>query len=147
MTEGILRQATAVAINGRALLLEGPPGCGKSTLALSLIDRGARLIGDDGVRLTLQDNRLIASAPPNTAGLFEVRNVGLVQMPPTSACVSLVLRLVQDAPRYIEQADRTVIAGQAVPLLYFARSGDADPIRAELALERHGLPIAAHTVR
>ncbi|MGB7371776.1 MAG: serine kinase, partial [Erythrobacter sp.] len=29
----------------------GPPGCGKSSLALALIDRGAQLIGDDGVTL------------------------------------------------------------------------------------------------
>ena len=46
-----LFQASAVAINGRALLIEGEPGAGKSSLALALIDRGAQLIGDDGVAL------------------------------------------------------------------------------------------------
>ena len=39
-----LRQSTAVAIGGRALLLEGAPGCGKSTLALALIDRDVLVI-------------------------------------------------------------------------------------------------------
>ena len=29
-------QATAVAIGGRALLIEGPPGSGKSSLALAM---------------------------------------------------------------------------------------------------------------
>jgi len=44
--QGQAHQATAVAINGRAVLIEGPPGAGKSTLALALIDRGAVLVGD-----------------------------------------------------------------------------------------------------
>ncbi len=38
----LVMQASAVAIAGRALLIEGPPGSGKSALALALIDRGAR---------------------------------------------------------------------------------------------------------
>ena len=37
--------ATTVAIGGRAVLIEGPSGSGKSDLALRLIDRGARLVG------------------------------------------------------------------------------------------------------
>ncbi|HQA17982.1 MAG TPA: serine kinase, partial [Novosphingobium sp.] len=45
----LVHQATCVAIKGRALLIEGPPGSGKSSMALALIDRGAALIGDDGV--------------------------------------------------------------------------------------------------
>ena len=57
-------QATCVAIGGRAVLIEGEPGSGKSSLALALIDRGAALIGDDGVRLELRGNRLYASPPP-----------------------------------------------------------------------------------
>jgi chloramphenicol 3-O-phosphotransferase len=36
----IVHQASAVVIDGRALLIEGPPGSGKSSLALALIDRG-----------------------------------------------------------------------------------------------------------
>ncbi|MFM5886059.1 MAG: HPr kinase/phosphorylase, partial [Novosphingobium sp.] len=47
----VLHQATAVAIGGRGVLIEGAPGSGKSSLALALIDRGAALIGDDGVAL------------------------------------------------------------------------------------------------
>ena len=42
-------QATCVAIAGRALLIEGAPGTGKSSLGLALIDRGAQLIGDDSM--------------------------------------------------------------------------------------------------
>lgn len=54
----IPHQATCIAIGGRALLIEGPPGSGKSSLALSLIDRGAMLIGDDSVLLEARHGRL-----------------------------------------------------------------------------------------
>jgi hypothetical protein len=43
--------ASAVEINGRALLLAGRSGIGKSTLAACLVARGYRLIGDDLVAL------------------------------------------------------------------------------------------------
>jgi serine kinase of HPr protein (carbohydrate metabolism regulator) len=39
--------ATAVALGEAGVLLLGPPGSGKSDLALRLIDRGAILIADD----------------------------------------------------------------------------------------------------
>ena len=63
--------ASGVAIGGQALLIEGPPGSGKSTLAAKLIDRGAQLIGDDAITLSLANGRLIASPPPNIEGLLE----------------------------------------------------------------------------
>jgi hypothetical protein len=39
--------ATTVAIDGKALLIAGPPGAGKSTTAAALIAHGARLVSDD----------------------------------------------------------------------------------------------------
>src|SRR3546814_11755709 len=50
-------QGSAVAIGGRAVLIIGPPGSGKTSLALALIDRGATLIGDDGVALARRDRK------------------------------------------------------------------------------------------
>src|SRR3546814_9666093 len=44
--------ASCVAIGGRAVLIEGPSGSGKSDLALRLIDRGAKLVADDYTILT-----------------------------------------------------------------------------------------------
>lgn len=38
---------SAVAVDGRALLIAGPSGAGKSTLAAALVGCGARLISDD----------------------------------------------------------------------------------------------------
>lgn len=136
-----LRQSTAVAIDGRAVLIEGPPGCGKSSLALMLIDRGAELVGDDGVALACVDGRLIAAPPEATAGIVEIRNVGLARFPPVTAPVALVVRCDDDAPRYVEAADRIEIEGIALPLLPMRLGGAADAIRVEHALRLHGLPI------
>lgn len=137
MTE--VRQATAVAIGGRALMIEGPPGSGKSSLALALIDRGAALVGDDGVALSLRDGRVWAAPPPNTAGLLEIRNVGIVTLPATEAQVALVLRFDAQAPRHVETADSLELLGQAVPLLPLHPEAWPLALRAEWALMQHGL--------
>ena len=132
--------ATCVAIGSRAVLIEGAPGCGKSTLALMLIDRGARLIGDDSVLLEAKGQHLFARPHPNTHGLIEVRNLGLVRMPVCeSAAVSLVLRLDDAAPRYIECAQTVMIEGISLPMLRLRPDSPALAIKAELALDRFGL--------
>lgn len=136
----LIHQASCVGIQGRAVLIEGPPGSGKSSLALALIDRGAVLIGDDGVTLERHGGRLLASPPPNIAGLLEVRNLGLLTFPAASALqVALVLRLDSDAPRFIEAAARVEIAGIALPLIRLWPGGEVLALKAELALDRFGL--------
>lgn len=139
MTAPVLRQATCVAVSGRALMIEGPPGSGKTTLALKLIDRGAILIGDDGVALIIDGGRVLASPPGAIQGLIEVRNVGLMSMPSTTAPLALALRLARDAPRFVENAEQAMVLGLPVPRLWFDPTIPAAAIRAELALERYGL--------
>lgn len=136
----LIHHATAVAIGGRAVLIKGPSGVGKTSLALALIDRGAALIGDDGVTLAHCAGRLLASPPPHTAGLIEVRNLGLLTWPTVSAVpVALVVMLDPEAPRYIETADRVELGGVALPLIRLWPDGAVLPLKAELALERFGL--------
>ncbi len=133
-------QATCVAIGGRAVLIEGEPGSGKSSLALALIDRGAALVGDDGVRLELRGSRLHASPPPYTEGLIEVRNLGLLPWPTVGDLpVALVLRLDPEAPRFIEAAEQVELAGAILPLIRLWPGGEVLALKAELALERFGL--------
>lgn len=136
----IIHQAGAVAIGGRALLIEGPPGCGKSSLALALIDRGAGLIGDDAVTLVARDGRLIAAPPPNIAGLLEVRGVGLMRLPVAAAApVALVLVLggPQEERLPASPLPRRNMAGVAVPVLAFDPGAIAPAQRAEAALALH----------
>ncbi len=138
-TPGSLHQATAVAVGGRAILVEGPPGSGKTTLALTLIDRGATLIGDDGVHLWAEAGVLFAAPPRATAGLIEVRGVGLATLATATAPVALVLRAHDAVPRYVERADALELAGCLVPLLPFDLRSPAAALRAEYALAFHGL--------
>lgn len=138
----LVHQASAVVIGGRALLIEGPPGSGKSSLALALIDRGAGLIGDDAVTLFQKGEMLIAAPPPNIAGLLEVRGIGLVHLPVAApAPVALVLELAGAVPERLPETPlpcRT-IAGVAVPVLRFDPGTFAPAQRAEWALALHGL--------
>jgi len=134
------RQSTVVAIKGRAVLIEGAPGSGKTSLALALIDRGAVLIGDDAVLVEPEASGLMVRPHPNTRGLVEVRGLGLLRFPVhTSARAALVIQLDPAAPRFIEAADSIAIAGVPVPLVRLEPHGSALPIVAELALERYGL--------
>ena len=134
------RQSSCVEIGGRALLIEGAPGSGKSSLALALIDRGAVLIGDDSAMLAPRGGRLFASPHPNTRGMLEVRNLGLLEFPICEeAPVALVLQLDADAPRYVELAENAVIEGVKLPLLRLWPGSPVLHLRAELALRKFGL--------
>jgi len=54
----------------------GPPGSGKSDLALRLLSRGFELVADDQVDIA--DG--IVSCPEPLAGLLEARGVGIVRL-------------------------------------------------------------------
>jgi HPr kinase/phosphorylase len=88
--------ATALVIGRSGLLLEGPPGAGKSALALMLIRHAAAsglfaaLVADDRVVLEECSGRLCAACPPAIAGLMEVRGAGPV-------AVAHAARAVMDA--------------------------------------------------
>ncbi|MEN9683417.1 MAG: hypothetical protein RLZZ427_1168 [Pseudomonadota bacterium] len=134
-----LHQASCVAIGDRAVLIEGPPGSGKSSLALALIDRGAVLVGDDGVLLEPHAGRLCASPAPTIAGLIEVRNVGLLPYPTAARIpLALVLQLDSAAPRFIDAPEIAYRAGIAVPLVRLWPDSPVLALRAEAALARWG---------
>jgi HPr Serine kinase C-terminal domain len=139
---GILQyQATCVWVEGRGLLIEGAPGTGKSSLALALIDRGAVLVGDDGVSLERNGTRLIASPVPATSGLLEVRNLGLLAFAPVMPGVPVALVLVLDpvAPRFITAPEQTIRHGALLPLIRLWPDSPVLALRAEQALRRYGL--------
>ena len=138
-SQSLILQASAIAMEGRALAIEGPPGSGKTSLALALIERGATLIGDDGVTLTRQGNALIASPPPNIAGLLEVRGVGLIELPVSSPVpLSLILTLGEQGERLPEVLPQRTLLGINIPTLPFEPGSIAPAERALWALRKHG---------
>jgi len=51
---------SGVVADGRAVLVAGPPGAGKSSLATALVRAEGQLLSDDAVALQLTDGALIA---------------------------------------------------------------------------------------
>lgn len=128
--------ASCVAIGGRAVLIEGLSGSGKSDLALRLIDRGAVLVSDDYTIVRRSTGTLTASAPPNITGLIEVRGIGLVALPfESDVAVALIVSISDNIERLPDDSNTRLIAGIAVPLC-LVRSLDASaPIKVELMLK------------
>jgi hypothetical protein len=105
-----------VAIDGRAVLITGPSGSGKSGLALHLIALGARLVADDGVILRREGERLLARAPQAIRGLIEVRFVGLLKAEPLDEVpVALVVDLGTTESERLPPWRTTTIEGVALP--------------------------------
>ena len=135
----MLLHASAVAIGGRALLLTGRSGAGKSDLALRLIDRGAELIADDQVQLSVAGGVLLAAAPKAIEGRMEVRGLGVVALSSTGPMpVALILDL-DAAPDRMPDPRTLDLPGLSIPTLAFAGGEASAPIKAELALARWGL--------
>jgi HPr kinase/phosphorylase len=122
VTDTLLVHGTAVAIEGEAVLLRGPPGAGKSDLALRLIDGGARLLADDQATLQRADNRILVRAPAAIAGLIEVRGVGILRVDPVDeAPLALIVDLVPSAAVERLPGDRVeAVLGLAIPLIALA---------------------------
>ena len=128
--------ATAVAIDGRAVLLEGQSGTGKSDLALRLIDRGATLISDDYTLLVRSGDALLARNPGAMAGRIEVRGLGIVALPHVADIpVGLVVRLGGETMRMPERRVRR-IAGITVREVAFDAFHASAAIKVEHALRQ-----------
>lgn len=128
--------ASAVAIDGRGVLLSGPSGAGKSDLALRLIDTGAQLVADDRVDVAAHGGAILLSPPAALAGLLEVRGLGIIRLvPATKVSLSLIVDLVKP-----EEVDRlpggvsTDFMGVAVRRIALAPFEASVPAKIRLAL-------------
>lgn len=135
MAEDRLVHASCVACRGRAILIIGPSGSGKSDLALRLIDRGARLVSDDQTLVTLENGRLLASPPRTIQGLVEVRGLGLrtteweAQVP-----LALAIELGAEVERYPLEPRVLTVSGIDLPLVRLDGFHASTPLKVEFAL-------------
>jgi HPr kinase/phosphorylase len=130
--------ASAVLVGARAVLLRGPAGCGKSRLALALIEAAqsghlpfARLVADDRVHVEARHGRLLVRPAESLAGLIEVRGLGIRRLPyEPVAVVGLVIDLGQpDVARLPSGKERTAsVASVTLPRLAVASCADATAV-------------------
>jgi serine kinase of HPr protein (carbohydrate metabolism regulator) len=132
--------ATAVALDGRAVLISGPSGSGKSDLALRMLDRGFVLVSDDRSIVRKEGTRLVASAPETIKGKLEVRGVGIVEMEhKNNLPVALVVELTRDIQRMPDENRERMILGIAIPLVNIDAMTASAPSKVAVALDRIGL--------
>ncbi|MCF7698182.1 HPr kinase/phosphorylase [Loktanella sp. M215] len=111
--------ATAVAVMGKAVLIHGASGRGKSNLALRMMAFGADLVADDRVVLTLRGADVLASCPPALRGLIEARGMGLLRAtpaPPTR--LSCVVDLDRESEARLPVPQTVTVLGCDFPLLH-----------------------------
>lgn len=130
-----------VSVDGAGVLVEGPAGSGKTSLALGLVDtarsRGlaAMLVSDDQAICQNRAGRLVATAPAAIAGLAEIRGYGIARMPFVAECdVAVIGRLVADAEVERMPAHATCsLMGVELPLLLLPQRHEQQCVRLLLA--------------
>ena len=146
-TESLVH-GTCIALGPRAALLRGPPGAGKSDLALRFLamygggsaKQAAALISDDQTRLVVRGRELIASAPEAIKGQLEVRGVGIVDVATRAeAVLAIVVDLVVGDEIERLPADpgpREEILGILVPVFKLGPFEASAAVKLKLAFDR-----------
>ncbi len=132
--------ASTVAIDGRAVVITGPSGSGKSDLALRMLDRGFTLVSDDQTLVKRDGDRLIATPPGTIAGKLEVRGLGIMEIEHVgNVPVALLVELTSDITRLPDDSRERPILGVSVPLISIDAMTASAPSKVALALDRLGL--------
>lgn len=111
--------ATTIALEDRGLLILGPAGSGKSSLALEMMAVGARLVADDRTDLLRERDRVIASCPPSLRGRIEARGIGILGAEaPGPARLVAVVDLGQAEDQRLPPQREHDLLGIALPLVF-----------------------------
>lgn len=109
---------SCVALDGRAILILGPSGSGKSALALAMMSIGAGLVSDDRTVLQRCGAQLMADAPDAIRGRIEARGIGILGAGAVGpAEVVLVVDLGLAARERLPPPATRDMLGVAIPLV------------------------------
>lgn len=115
----LIVHASTVAHGGRAVLILGPSGSGKSGMALQLMAMGAALVADDRTVLFRDGPLIRARAPAAIRGRIEARGVGILWAEPQEdAPLALAVDLGQQEDARLPPHREMTLLGVALPLLY-----------------------------
>jgi HPr kinase/phosphorylase len=110
--------ASCVALEGRAVLIRGASGSGKSALALELLALGAGLVADDRTRIWRAGTQVLADAPATIRGRIEARGIGILDLPATGPQpLALVVDLDRHAQGRLPEPREAVLAGISLPVI------------------------------
>lgn len=140
---------TAIALDGRAALICGPSGSGKSDLALrclmqgpnSLVKGDVRLVADDYAVVQVDNGTVVLSAPKTIRDQLEVRGHGIVTVPALdNAELVLIVELVppDQVERLPDPKPRREIAGISLPVLRIAGFEASAACKVLLEIEQIG---------
>lgn len=131
--------ATAIVAGRMGVLILGPSGSGKSSLALTTIGllraqgRFAALVADDRVWVGAIGGRLVAEVPRPIAGLVEMRGFGPAPIAhEPRAILDRAVRLLprEEAPRVAVEDAAEAVLGVALPRIDLAEGDAAGAARA-----------------
>jgi HPr kinase/phosphorylase len=136
--------ASAVLVGARAVLIRGPSGSGKSSLAYALIraDEGgllpfARLVGDDRVHIEAAHGRALVRPAETLNGLIEIRGLGIRRLPyEPVALIGLVVDLAAADAARLPVPESNVAEVASVALRRLAVAPGIDPFRIVIAALR-----------
>jgi len=112
-----LVHASAVAFDGRGVLLTGPSGSGKSTLALQLIGQGGCLVADDQTIIEQRDGQLWMDAPDPLRGQIEARGLGLLKVESAPAFAQLVVDMSEAETARLPDLRKVTHENVSLPLI------------------------------
>lgn len=113
--------ASCVTLNGRAALIRGASGQGKSGLALQLIALGATLVTDDRARVWRENGHLMVDAPDPIRGRIEARGLGILHLPSFGpAQITCIVDLDRATSERLPIRDHATVMDLSLPV--FAKS-------------------------
>ena len=127
--------SSAIVLEDNGILIIGDSGSGKSDLALRLIDSGATLISDDITICEKKKNLIYLSAPLETRGLLEVREVGIITVPFVEGIIlRMIVKLEAGGLERIPQKNNYKIFGQKIPMLTINGKNSSSVVKVKVKL-------------